>query len=124
MKKFIPVILACGIALVSPTAAQAQFVAEIRAEDGTFLGNLNSDRFDQRSICNSYGEYGGRYGNGIFSTYGNYGKRSASSAYDPNNTKPPKLVMDGRIVGRVTTNTRLRNSVDPDWLRIQACERQ
>jgi len=106
---------------MTPATAMAQ--TEIRAEDGTFLGDINSDRFDPNSICNRFGVYGNRFGDGIWSAYGAYGMRSADSAYDRNARKPPRLIdqRSRRTIGRLSKNTRLRNSTDPDVLRIQTC---
>lgn len=118
MKKLILVIFTCG-AVLSPAAAIAQMT--IWAEDGQFLGAVNSDRFDEYSICNRFSEYGCSYGDGIFSTYGAYGKRSVNSAYDPNATKPPRLKLNNRTIGRVTINPRIRNGYSPDYLRVSYC---
>jgi hypothetical protein len=66
---------------------------EIYAQDGTYLGRLNSNRYDPESVANPYGQYGSPYSpNSINNSYGTYG--SPYSAYSPNNpyTSTPPVV--------------------------------
>jgi hypothetical protein len=57
----------------------------IYAPDGTYLGNLNSNRYDPDSVSNPYGQYGSRYSpNSINNPYGQYGRR-----YSPNGVRNP-----------------------------------
>lgn len=121
MKKLFSVCAISSIISLAPTIAMAQ--TEIRAQDNTFLGDINSDRYDPNSICNRFGVYGSQFGDGIWSTYGAYGMRSVDSAYDRNNRKPPRLIdqRTRRTVGRLSKNTTLRNSIDPDLLRMEVC---
>ena len=45
----------------------------IVAPDGTYLGNLNANRYDPNSIANPYGTYGSRYSpNSVNNPYGAY----------------------------------------------------
>ncbi len=62
-------------------------------EDGTYLGRLNSNRYDPESTSNPYGVYGSRYSSkSINNPYGRYGSRySPESARNPYATKAPKL---------------------------------
>jgi len=71
--------LAAAFALVTPAAA-ADFRTgnnspKIYAPDGTYLGNLNSNRYDPNSISNPYGRYGSKFSpdsvNNKFGRYGN-----------------------------------------------------
>lgn len=66
----------------------------IVAEDGTYLGRLNANRYDPESVSNPYGRYGSRYSaESIHNPYGRYG--SPYSAQSPNNrftTTPPILL--------------------------------
>jgi hypothetical protein len=67
---------------------------KIYAEDGTYLGRLNSNRYDSESVSNPYGRYGSRYSsssiNNPYSTYGSpYSSKSATNPY----TRTPPVVI-------------------------------
>jgi hypothetical protein len=64
----------------------------IYSPDGTYLGNLSSNRFDPNSVSNPYGIYGSPYGNTINNPYSPYG--SPFSPLSPNN---PYAVGSGAI---------------------------
>jgi hypothetical protein len=63
----------------------------IYAQDGTYLGRLNSNRYDSESVANPYGRYGSRYSstsiNNPYSTYGS--PYSSQSATNPYTSTPP-----------------------------------
>jgi hypothetical protein len=67
---------------------------EIYAQDGTYLGRLNSNRYDPESVANPYGTYGSPYSSeSINNPYSQYG--SPYSSLSPNNpytTTPPVVV--------------------------------
>lgn len=67
---------------------------EIYGSDGTYLGRLNSNRYDPESVSNPYGRYGSRYSpTSINNPYGAYGSAySPSSAVNPYASTPPVLV--------------------------------
>ena len=68
----------------------------IYAQDGTYLGRLNANRYDPESVANPYGQYGSRYsGTSINNPYSTYG--SPYSALSPNNpyTSTPPVVRYG-----------------------------
>lgn len=48
---------------------------KVYAPDGTYLGNLNSNKFDPNSISNEFGRYGSKFSpdsvNNQFGKYGN-----------------------------------------------------
>jgi len=49
---------------------------------GTYIGELNSNRYAPSSIQNPYGMYGSRYSpSSINNPYGNYGRYSAQPIY-------------------------------------------
>ncbi len=62
-------------------------------EDGTYLGRLNSNRYDPDSTSNPYGVYGSPYSSkSINNPYGRYGSRySSESSRNPYATKAPRL---------------------------------
>lgn len=92
--------------------------AFVVAEDGTFLGIISSDRYDQRSICNAYGDHGSPYAtNSVRNEYGNYGSPyAANSAYNEYTNTPPMIVMNRQVVGHLTKNEYLTGAIDPDVL--------
>ena len=56
---------------------------KIYANDGTYLGNLNQNRYDPNSVSNPYGPHGSRYSpDSINNRYGEYG--SPYSPQSPN----------------------------------------
>jgi hypothetical protein len=77
--------------LAAPVAAQTPYLV---SPDGTYLGNLSSNRFDPNSVNNPHGRYGSRYSSdSINNPYGKYGSRY--SPYSPNNpyaTSPPRII--------------------------------
>jgi hypothetical protein len=123
MKKLLLALTLILTPLTIPSVANAQAV--IVSEDGQFLGNTDPDPYNAKSICNRYGTYGSDYGNTIFSQYGTYGSRyQANGVFNPKGKKPPKIIdiSNGRILGRVTINTRIRNSYHPEVVRAHFCE--
>ena len=73
--------------------ARSQSSPVLIGEDGTYLGRLNSNRYDPESTSNPYGVYGSRYSSkSINNPYGRYGSRySPQSARNPYATKAPRL---------------------------------
>ena len=69
---------------------------KIYAQDGTYLGRLNSNRYDPKSASNPYGQYGSRYSstsiNNPYSVYGS--PYSSQSATNPYTTTPPVVIYD------------------------------
>jgi len=88
----------------------------IQAYDGTFLGSLRPNRYDQDSIFNNYGPYGSRYSQtSIFNRYGQYGGRySTLSPFNPHTTTPPQVFHGGQAIAYLTVNTMLKPRIDPD----------
>ena len=82
MKRF-----AIGMVCLAVTSgtALAQQTPGIYAPDGTYLGRLNSNRFDPDSVSNPYGQYGSRFApDGINNPYSQYGSR-----FSPNSVRNP-----------------------------------
>lgn len=49
---------------------------KLYADDGTYLGKVNNDRYDPDSISNPYGKYGNKYNpNSVNNPYGKYGSQ-------------------------------------------------
>lgn len=85
----------------------------LEAKDGQFLGSIVSNRFDSNSILNEYGPYGSRYSTtSIFNQYSDYGSRyGTNSVNNPYCATPPKLIINGRLLGFVTVNRHVVNGV-------------
>jgi hypothetical protein len=83
------------------------------AQDGQYLGTITKNHCDQNSILNKYSPYGSRYSNtSIFNPYSPYGSRYGNqSINNPYCSMPPKLVINGKLLGRVTENTSVPNRI-------------
>ena len=97
-------------------ARRKQGESFIEAHDGTFLGKLNPDRFDNDSIFNRFGPYGNRYSTlSIFNRFSNYGSQfSQISPYNKFTSTPPKIIQKGEFRAYLTKNKFLSPNVDPD----------
>lgn len=63
----------------------------IYAQDGTYLGSLNSDEYDPNSVSNPYGRYGDEYSpDSINNPYGKYG-----DPYSPDSVTNPYAFSSG-----------------------------
>ncbi|MBI3920355.1 MAG: hypothetical protein HY318_02965 [Armatimonadetes bacterium] len=85
----------------------------IISRDGSFLGNLNCNRYDPKSVSNPYGTYGSQYSpQSTNNPYGTYGSRySTYSATNPYATQPPMVIESNQgYLGNYTAN-RYNNSV-------------
>lgn len=93
--------------------------AVIVADDGTYLGKITSNRFDNHSIVNEYGDHGGKYsGHSIFNEYGDYGgEYSSQSPFNEYASTPPKIYKRNDFIGYLTVNDSLEPRVDPNALR-------
>jgi hypothetical protein len=81
----------------------------LEANDGTFLGNVDSNRYDRDSLLNQYGPYGSKYSQtSIHNPYSPFGSPyGAHSIRNPATFTPPKLYINGEYAGRVSTNPRV-----------------
>lgn len=87
------IITLCILFLSSVVLADSPYLV---SPDGTYLGNLNNNRYDPNSVSNPYGQYGSQYSpNSINNPYGTYG--SPYSNKSPNN---PYATQSPRIYGR------------------------
>lgn len=90
----------------------------IEAGDGTFLGKLNPNLFDQESIFNKFGPYGNKYSqSSIFNRFSTYGNQfNQLSPYNQFSANPPKLYIKGKFIAYLTKNQVMSPRVDPDEL--------
>src|SRR3546814_11611534 len=88
--------------------------AVIVADDGTYLGKV-ADAYDGKSIFNKYGTHGSPYsGNSVWNNYGPYGSEySNQSARSKYTSTPPRLIVDGKVVGFLSTNKNKPGATDP-----------
>ncbi len=88
----------------------------IQASDGTFLGSLRPNKYDEDSIFNVYGPYGSRYSQTcIFNRYSEYGGRYSSlSPFNPNTSTPPQVIHGGKALYYLTVNNSLKPRIDPN----------
>jgi len=86
------------------------------AQDGQLLGKITTNIYDQDSLLNQYGPYGSQYSpTSIFNPYSQYGSQyGAYSINNPYCTVPPKLYIEGRFLGFVTTNRYIQNRIIPE----------
>jgi len=93
---------------------------QIIADDGTFLGTLNENRYDLNSIYNEYGTYGSKYNaKSIFNPYGNYGSDYSSvSPFNAYASNPPGLYdRQGNFYGTLSVN-RYAKGVTQETYRL------
>jgi hypothetical protein len=101
-------LLACGPANAGDVC-QTIAGAVIVANDGTFLGKIESE-YSSDSVLNEYGSYGSKYSaTSIWNDYGSYGgKYSSQSPFNPYTTTPPVIIQGGQVLGYLTVNRALR----------------
>ncbi len=89
--------------------------AFIMASDGEFLGNISSDRFASKSILNDVGSHGSSVASkSIFNNVGTYGSEvSPKSAWNKLATSPPKVFVEEKFIGYLTTNELKTPRIDP-----------
>lgn len=89
------------------------------AADGTYLGRCTINQYAVDSFLNPYGLYGSKYSiTSIWNEYGLYGsKYSIYSAFNDYATDPPAIVLDGKVIGYLTTNEYLLDGINP-WIFI------
>jgi hypothetical protein len=88
---------------------------KLYSSDGTYLGELSTNKFDSDSIFNEYGTYGSKYSSdSIWNEYGTYGsKYSNKSAFNDYASDPPMIYSGDQYVGRLTTNKYKSDAVSP-----------
>lgn len=94
--------------------------ATLIAQDGanTYLGKLGS-KYDSDSVFNSYGTYGSEYSvESIWNKYGQFGgEYSTYSAFNQYTSSPPMIVKNKQIIGYLSANKAMANSVSPNLLK-------
>ena len=88
----------------------------IYSNDGkTFLGVINFNKYDPKSLANKYGTYGSQYSpQSLFNKYGIYGSQyNSQSPFNKYSNTPPVIVdKNGKVVGKLTTNKYVGNKVE------------
>ena len=94
--------------------------ASIIAQDNknTMLGKIVNS-YNSESIFNDYGVYGNEYNGGSiwnqFSTFGN--EFNSYSPFNSYSTNPPMLIKQGKIIGYLSANKSIKNSISPNLLK-------
>lgn len=91
----------------------------IAGGDGTFLGIVSADKWDEKSISNTFGDYGGKFSaSSIFNSFSEYGDQfSDTSAFNRLASKPPKVIdKAGKVLVYLTQNKTITPAMDPGVL--------
>lgn len=88
----------------------------LMAQDGQLLGKITDNLYDTDSILNQYGPYGSQYSTtSIFNPYSQYGSEYGTySINNPYSTSPPKLIINGGLIGYVSANPHIANVISPE----------
>jgi hypothetical protein len=101
------------IVVAQDIAAQLKGASIIAQDDkNTFLGKVDNE-FAQDSIFNEFSKYGSEFSaDSIFNEFGNFGGEfSQFSPFNEFTNKPPMIVKDGKIIGYLTANERVRGAI-------------
>ncbi|MDF2068016.1 hypothetical protein [Bacillus sp. Cr_A10] len=88
------------------------------AQDGQYLGKLITDKYDDESIFNQYGDYGSKYSDtSIWNKYSEYGSKYGTySAFNKRSPSPP-VIFDGKeAIGYLTVDFDKKGAIHPDLL--------
>jgi len=101
------------------TARALQRESFLLANDGTYLGSLDTSPYSTDSVFNQFSPYGSMYSpTSIFNTYGPYGGQfSQLSPFNPYSSRPPEVYLNGKRAGHLTVNAAFSDRVDPNRLR-------
>lgn len=123
--RFISSVLALCL-FVAPAITLAQDLcasvsgATLLAQDqqNTYLGKLTAST-DADSVLNEYGTHGSPYGqDSIWNENGNFGSSFGMySAFNDSTMQPPMIVKGGSVIGYLSTNSSMPNSVTPNMLK-------
>lgn len=84
----------------------------------TMLGKI-TNKFDSDSIFNDYGTFGNPYNSSSiwnqFSTFGN--QFSLYSPFNQFSTQPPMIIKNGQVMGYLSSNKTIQNSISPNLLK-------
>jgi len=91
-------------------------------DENTYLGKVIS-RFENGSIFNKYGTYGTEYNNkSIWNKYSTFGdKYSLNSSFNNTSSTPPMHIKQGKVIGYLSSNKSILNSISPNLLKA-LCE--
>lgn len=94
--------------------------ASIIAQDdkNTMLGKINNS-FNSESIFNDFGTYGNPFsGASIWNEFSSFGNEfSSNSPFNAYTSKPPMLIKQGKIIGYLSANKSIKNSISPNLLK-------
>lgn len=88
----------------------------------TVLGKITNS-FDSDSIFNEFGTYGNEFSSDSiwneFSTFGN--EFGSNSPFNEFSSSPPMIIKGGKVIGYLSANKYIRNSISPNVLKA-LCE--
>lgn len=94
--------------------------AKLVAQDSykTYLGKI-SNSYDRESIFNEHGVYGNKYNSSsIWNEYSMFGnEHNPYSPFNEYSHAPPEIIKDEQIIGYLSMNKCIRNSISPASLR-------
>ncbi|MEK9968850.1 MAG: hypothetical protein VW600_06920 [Ferrovibrio sp.] len=84
----------------------------------TYLGKITNS-FDSDSIFNEYGNYGNKFSaNSIWNEYSTFGSEyNIASPFNKFSTSPPMIIKNRAVIGYLSSNKALPNSVTPNLLK-------
>lgn len=88
-------------------------------ERNTFLGKIESS-FSSDSIFNEFGNFGSEYSSlSIFNEYGDFGSEFSNySATNSFTLTPPMIIKEGKLIGYISTNKTISDSISPSLLKV------
>jgi len=97
---------------------ESEGTIELYAQDGEYLGILSTNTYESNSVFNEYGSYGSKFSStSIWNKFGIYGSEySTYSAFNKFSQKPPMAFVEGEVVGYITVNPYISNSIHPNDL--------
>lgn len=125
LSKYIHKILFISMLLPSTVFAYNQTCALVEdavilAQDGknTYLGKI-SNSYDSDSIFNEYGDYGNEFSSeSIWNEYSEFGNEFNSySPFNEFSTMPPMLIKGGKVIGYLSANEYVSNSISANALK-------
>lgn len=91
-------------------------------KSNTFLGKIVTSN-DEDSIFNEFGNFGNRYsGSSIWNEFSTFGNRfNIYSPFNPHSSAPPMIIKNRQVIGYLSSNNSIPNSVPPNVLKTM-CE--
>ncbi|QGM28956.1 hypothetical protein GI482_00345 [Bacillus sp. N3536] len=104
--------------IMNPGSSSEEGKMELYGQDGEYLGILTTNKFQSDSVFNEFGSYGSKFSStSIWNKFGTYGSEfSTYSAFNKFSQQPPTVVIQGEVIGYITVNPYISNSIHPNDL--------